>query len=430
MSTDDQMSIEDRVRAATRAGASLINDVRPLDAPAPVRLRRRPRPAPRRWASWGVPLAAAAAVAAIALTLVAVRQAGPPAPASSGSGTAAPSAVPRYYVTGVYNGQEGPFGALLVGDDLTGKLIATVSPPPGLVFQSVRGTSDDRTFIAQAAVGSVMLGKPPLTWYLLRIAPGSAHPYQLTKLPVKLPGNRTSAAAYALSPDGRELAVESTPGIAGNGNVAPVITLGVYSVATGARLRAWTAPASGTTELTTNTLSWLDGSRRLVFSATSGSNQYPQLRALDVTGASTDLVAGSRALFTVGNPATCSSLQVTPDGGTVICATPAGSPGHAGGAGCAHAGPRLTAFPLPGDRAGGLVRTLYLYPGACHDGTARTLWTGASANSVIGMTIVNTSSDDAKEGYHYQVVAITGGRFRPLNIAKGFPPDDYAELAF
>ena len=40
-SPNDQMSIEDRVRIATRAGASLIQDVRPLGAPQPVRLRRR-----------------------------------------------------------------------------------------------------------------------------------------------------------------------------------------------------------------------------------------------------------------------------------------------------------------------------------------------------------------------------------------------------
>ena len=53
MSTEDQMSIEDRVRTATRAGASLIRDVRPLGAPAPVRFRRRPGSAPRRWVNWG-----------------------------------------------------------------------------------------------------------------------------------------------------------------------------------------------------------------------------------------------------------------------------------------------------------------------------------------------------------------------------------------
>ena len=103
VSTEDQMSIEDRVRTATRAGASLIRDVRPLGAPAPVRLRRRPEPAPRRWVNWGVPLAAAAAVVAIALTLVAVRQPGTPSPAASGSGTAAPATIPRYYVASTYD---------------------------------------------------------------------------------------------------------------------------------------------------------------------------------------------------------------------------------------------------------------------------------------------------------------------------------------
>ena len=107
MSTDDQMGMEDRVRTATRAGASLIRDVRPLGAPAPVRLRRRPGPAPRRWVNWGVPLAAAAAVAAIALTLVAVRQPGTPSPAASGSGTAAPATIPRYYVAVTYDAAPG-----------------------------------------------------------------------------------------------------------------------------------------------------------------------------------------------------------------------------------------------------------------------------------------------------------------------------------
>ena len=84
MSTEDQTGMEDRVRTATLAGASLIRDVRPLGAPAPTRLRRLPGPAPRRWVSWGGPLAAAAAVVAIALTLVAVRQPGTPAPSQAG----------------------------------------------------------------------------------------------------------------------------------------------------------------------------------------------------------------------------------------------------------------------------------------------------------------------------------------------------------
>jgi hypothetical protein len=419
------MSIEDRVRTATLAGASLIRDVRPLGAPAPVRLRRRPGPAPHRWVNWAVPLAAAAAVAAIALTLVAIRQTGTPSPAASGSGTAAPATVPRYYATGAFDSPPGHYGPLIVGDDLTGKVIDTVSPPHGFVFTNVRGTFDDRTFVVQAAVNevnTVPLGSPPYTWYLLRIAPGGAHPYQLTKLPISLPGNVSFAEAYALSPDGRELAVESD---GSTGKVA----MGIYSVSTGAQLRAWTGPIQITEELAVRTLSWLYGGRRLVFSAsTAGSAHYLQLRTLDVKGAGTDLMAGSQALLTADNPATsrCVSLQITPDGETAICATRAGSPGDpSGNAGCANGALRFMAFPLPADPSGKLARVLYQYPGACHDGTSSSLWTDPSASSIIGVTQINEGGKES-----YRVGVITGGRFRPLNIAKIVSPGIYMDLAF
>ena len=425
MSTEDQMSIEDRVRTATRAGASLIRDVRPLGAPAPVRLRRRPGPAPRRWVNWGVPLAAAAAVVAIALTLVAIRQPGTPSPAARGSGSAVPANVPRYYAAGAFGSPPGHYGPLIVGDDRTGKVIDTVSPPPGFVFTNVRGTFDDRTFVVQAAVNednTAPLGSPPYTWYLLRIAPGSAHPYQLTKLPIRLPSNVSFAGAYALSPDGRELAVESD-GSTGN------LALGIYSVSTGAQLRAWTGPIQITEALAVHTLSWLDGGRQLVFSAsTAGSAHYLQLRALDVTGAGTDLVAGSQALLTVDNPATsrCASLQITPDGETAVCATGTGSAADpSGNAGCANGALRFTAFPLPADPSGKLARVLYEYPGPCQDGTSSTLWTDPSASSIIGVTQLSKGGKES-----YQVGVITGGRFRPLNIAKIVAPGVYADLAF
>jgi hypothetical protein len=123
------------------------------------------------------------------------------------------------------------------------------------------------------------------------------------------------------------------------------------------------------------------------------------------------------------------SLQITPDGGTAICATGAGSPGDTGSdAGCANGGLRFMAFPLPGDPSGKLARVLYQYPGACHDGTSFTLWTDASANSIIGVTKINVASEGIKEAY--QVGVITGRRFRPLNIAKIVPPDEYVDLAF
>jgi hypothetical protein len=427
VNTEDQMSMEDRVRTATRAGASLIRDVRPLGAPAPVRLRRRPGPAPRRWVSWGGPLAAAAAVVAIALTLVAVRQPGTPSPAASGTGTAAPATIPRYYVsvtwvaTGAHTGHSGP---LLVGDDLTGKVIATVPPPPGISLTNVSGTADDRTFVVQDAVstGSARLS---YAWYLLRITPGSAHPYQLTKLPVALPGNRGLPLAYALSPDGRELAMESFGGTGGR----PGITLRIYSVSTGAQLHAWTTPAQITSEGGEYALSWASGGRQLVFLANAGSAVGDlQLRALDITGTGTDLVADSRALLTANTAATsaCMWLHITPDGGTVICDGEAGPPGRDDPSACANGALKFLAFPLPVQHQPG--RVLYQYPGGCHHGATFTLWTDASASSIIGVTEIDLTAPGGKEAYAIGV--ITGGRFRPLNIAKSIPPGDYAALVF
>jgi hypothetical protein len=425
VSTDDQMSLEDRIRTATLAGASLIRDVRPLGAPAPVRLRRRLGPAPRRWVNWAGPLAAAAAVAAIALTLVAVRQPGTPAPAASGTGTAAPATIPRYFVSVPYHGNPSRPGPLIVGDDLTGKVIATVPPPPGSVLTNVSGTADNRTFVVQDAVSTAPTRPLSYTWYLLRITPGSAHPYQLTKLPGTL-GIRGFVRSYALSPDGRELAVESE-----GGNVAAglALTLGIYSVSTGAQLHAWTAPARITSAGGERALAWASGGRQLVFLANAGSAVGDlQLRTLDVTGTGTDLVAGSRALLTANNADTsaCSWLQITPDGRTVICDAWAGIPGRDDPGACANGALKFIAFPLPVQRQPG--RVLYQYPGECHHGATFTLWMNASASSIIGVTEIGLTAPGGKESYAIGV--ITGGRFRPLNIAKSIPPTDYAALVF
>ena len=424
MNTEDQMSIEDRVRTATRAGASLIRDVRPLGAPAPVRLRHRPERAPRRWVNWGVPLAAAAAVVAIALTLVAVRQPGTPSPAASQSGTATPSAnVPRYYVAFQNDAAAKAYGPLIVGDGLTGKVIGTVSRPSGLSFASVQGTSDDRTFVVLAAGPSTSAGLPSYTWYLLRIAPGSAQP-QLIKLPIRLPG---FIASYALSPDGRELAVESQP----NAPLGNLTTLGIYSVSSGKTLRAWTTSTKIAAGVTTSTLSWLSGGRQLVFSAgqyTTGSEYNLELRALDVTGAGNDLMAASRILFTINNPgpADCVSLHITPDGGTAVCATQYNLlTGGGSNAGCANGGVEFTAYSV---RTGRPVRVLYQYRGACHNGIATTLWTNASASSIIGVTMINWANEGGKQSV--QVDVITDGHLHPLKIAKSISPQNYASLAF
>jgi len=70
------VSIEDRVRAATRARADLVTRHRPLDLPAGSHAGARRGQHARRWLGWGTPFAAAALVVALAVVLVVVRQAG------------------------------------------------------------------------------------------------------------------------------------------------------------------------------------------------------------------------------------------------------------------------------------------------------------------------------------------------------------------
>jgi dipeptidyl aminopeptidase/acylaminoacyl peptidase len=411
VSTEDQMSIEDRVRTATRAGASMVREIRPLTAPRPVRLRRRPAPRSRRWLNWGIPLVAAAAVVAIALTLVAVRQPATPAPAASRPAPAAPT-VPRYYVA--LDGTGTGHGPLIVGDDLTGKTIATVSPPHGVDFISVQGTFDDRTF---AVVAEGQSTPSSFTWYLLRIIPGSAHPYQLTALPITMPVNTPAASVYALSPDGQELAVESES--SSRSSSGWVTTLGIYSVSSGATLHAWTMPAATAKSPPIQlTLSWLSDGRQLAFStvqSTSPGVLSAQLRTLDVTGSGTGLMTASRALLTVplSGASTCWTMHLTPDGGTVVCGTQYHLlSGNGSSAGCPQGGLEFTAYSV---LTGKPIRVLYQYRGACSKGWTFVPWTSASATEIIGEIEANPHSGGKPAD---QVGVITNGHIRLFKIAK------------
>jgi hypothetical protein len=441
VSTEEPMSIEDRVRTATRAGATLVRDMGPLAAePENVRFRRRPAPAARRWGSWGIPLAAAAAVVLVALSLVAVRQFGASAP-STGRPATTPATVPRYYVDldasdVTYTGL-GPMitgdDALIVGDDVTGKAIAAVKPPPGLHFDSVQGAPDDRTFVVLANPRDVSLdgspGPGPETLYLLRIAPGTTHPYRLAKLPVKLQRDSSEVVAYALSPDDRELAVEWENIVGGQIN-----RLAIYSVPSGAELRAWTTNKYFEGAGFQQTLSWLPDGRQLAFSNIPpgrGGSQQDQLRTLDVTGPGTNLLAASRVVLTVTNqissPSSCWTMNLTPDGGTVTCGTQYGYSGGTGtNAGCANGGLEVTAYSA---RTGRPVRVLYKFRGACSDGLAAVLWTDPSARYIIGATETDLpgTNDMPHAG---QLGVITDGHFRPLELPKSVSWNDYLMVAF
>jgi hypothetical protein len=97
------VSVEDRVRAATRARAALVRDVGPLDLPAvPARAPRA-----RRRVAWTAPVAAAAAVVIVVAGSVAVgswlarsgnSRPGSPAAAQQGGSAGAFAGVPPYYV--------------------------------------------------------------------------------------------------------------------------------------------------------------------------------------------------------------------------------------------------------------------------------------------------------------------------------------------
>ena len=445
MNAAEPMSIEDRVRTATQAGAALVRDIGPMVAePAKVRFRRRPARPLRRWLSWGIPLAAAAAVVLLALSLVTVRGTHSGAPALGRSvaptlsprpGGPSPSPVPRYYVAldqgETSSGNHGSYQtSLIVGDDVTGTAIATVNPPSGMEFLSVQGASDDRTFVV---IGGSKLNPVPSAWYLLRMAPGSDRPYQLAKVPIKLAGGgNAEVLAYALSPDDSELAVESQQGSQDSG--ANVTTLAIYSVSSGAELRAWTT-GGYTQELGyPDALSWLPGGRQLSFSHIPPGRHdadQDQVRTINVTGHGTDLLTASHVVLTVtdppSSPSTCWTLTLTPDGGTVICGTQYNESADDRGtdAGCASAGLEFTAYSA---RTGKPVRVLYKDQGPCSNGETAVLWTDSSARYVIGATETNLGNQGGKQAG--QLGVITDGHLRPLKLPASARQTDYLTVAF
>lgn len=351
---------EDRARAAMRAIAWTVNDAPPLRLPR----RHSAAPAPRtrrlRWRLWIAPLAAAVAVIGIAVTLVVVRGTPSVRPAPAVTPTPSTAVPPRYYVA-LNEEQPNLPASLVVGDTLTGAKVATVPPPAGGTFAGVTGAADDRTFVVDTEPGSPGDESAPIeprTWYLLRIAPGSAHPARLTRLPIPVTTLGTDVEAIALSPDGSKLAVAVQLGYPTDTFNSPAY-LRVYSVATGAMLRSWSAsdgnaafggPTFGVPDRN-DVLSWRDDGGALSFISSwtvgarnpDGSPVQPNsvqdskvrvhttLRVLEVAGAGTDMIADSRLTWSQvtapyvrpGASPVCVSgstdLLVSPDGKVIVC---------------------------------------------------------------------------------------------------------------
>ncbi len=237
-------------------------------------------------------------------------------PASSPSTTPStgPGGVPRYYVA-LAPADGNPSSpnvqnVIVVGDALTGKKLATFTPPAGVLkFLSVTGAADDRTFVVAALALSGTAASAE--WFSVRLAPGTAHPASMTPLPVKpqpVPTDRTqpphaglvSAFPTALSASGQELAVAEMTDAGG-------LAVKVFSLATGQLQHEWTTndqSLSVTGLAVAPALTWIDGDRALAvttlsYVAQSGpaSKEHEVVRRLNVDGATGgDLVASSTVL--------------------------------------------------------------------------------------------------------------------------------------
>jgi hypothetical protein len=330
----DDMPAADEARAGSQRPRRLIRR-RPGGAARPGRNGRDHRP----W-SLLAPAAAAVTVVVVAIALVIIRgipngSVVPPVPSASATG---PGGVPRYYVA--LNQQAtktGAANALLVGDALTGKAIKTFTPPTGTSFQSVSGAADDRAFVVlDVAHPNNSPNLAAYRWYEVKLAPGTAHPATLTRLPV---GSRfTQVVATALSGSGQELAVA---GVLSGSRQRGVE---VFSLATGRLLHDWSTsdataliPASwmlGASQFPL--LTWIDGDRAITFTTISqpspsdtAAGYKETVRRLNVSEPrSGDLMADSKVIWfasTASNSADppCELLPplVSADGNAISCST-------------------------------------------------------------------------------------------------------------
>jgi hypothetical protein len=412
------MSAENRVRTATEATAASVRQIRPLTLPENGAISAEPEHGGRSasWVSirkfretWLIPLGAAAAVAALALSLVTLRQADAPGQAPTQPGTFAPAAVagiPRYYAV-ASEGKVSHAGAapvnVTVADVYTGKTIATVATPavyagPDNAVAGVSAAADDRTFV----VGNRNIDAG-VAYYLVHIAPGTRQVATIKPLPIPQVaiGN---LLGFAVSPDGKELAVLT---VRGNGT-----TLRIYSVNSGATLRTWIA---GTWRYQGDGfqqagVSWTADGRQVAFATAIGGSTYAgvlQERLIGATAPSGDLAAASRLTFKA--PGNCSSLLLTPDGGTVVCATLINYPPattadpHTGSPGvCGKDGPMFAAYSAA---TGKLLRVLYEYAQPCDWGVATVLWADDSARHVIGETRIRFQGSPPQYADRYGVAA-------------------------
>jgi hypothetical protein len=415
------VSAKDRVVAATEATAASVGQIRPLALPESSTVsterkrlggNRASRALARAKGTWLLPLLSAAVVVALAASLVIVRGLMAPGLAPAGGGASVPAdpaaiqAIPRYYAIA----NEGPVShdematiTVTVGDVRTGKAIAKVNLPAVGTFVGwnsavgVSAAGDDRTFIAGRRNG-----ESGITFFQVHVAPGAKQVATVKQLPIPdlSVGN---LLGFAVSPDGTQLAVLS---VRGNGT-----TLAVYSVKTGAKLRTWIASGwhyLGTGVLATG-VSWTADGRQVAFSTVASTQTYASAGSvleelvIGATAPSGNLATASKVMLKA--PTSCTSLLLTPDGGTVVCSTrkaesfvnSAAGPHLVKPVGCGQTGPMYVAYSAV---TGKQLRVLYEYTGTCDEASETALWADAGAEHVVGEQVVYVP------GAHYDRYAV------------------------
>jgi hypothetical protein len=199
---------------------------------------------------------------------------------------AGPQAAP-YFVTVTF--QQAPADAVIT-NWMTGSAVGRVQPPidvsrqsssgmPPTGFVGVAAAGDDRTFVlADAGAGGLAPGgsadSSGITgFYELRLG-ADGHPLPLSRLAVPAP-LMARATTFALSPDGRLLAIET----------ARPSGITVVSLATG-KLRAWYAAGSSLGGPVS-----FAGNRDLAFSWHSSPSANPSLKLLDIAARGNQLQA-------------------------------------------------------------------------------------------------------------------------------------------
>jgi hypothetical protein len=322
-------TLEDRVRAATRAAAAAVAE----DTAPPLRLpHARRRPGLPGWGGrppWIVSLAAAAAV--VALIVASIFAAHTVVPGTRRPAPGPPLAplprlangLPAYFLEHSFSDQvpgpqpsTGPDGrppipsrlrsheTLRVVATATGKVTATATLP-GYV-----------TAIAasRGAFFAAVVRADKARFYEIRLN-DSRTATTVTELPIR---PDTAPLAYlAVSPDGNKLAYST---VAMHGKAEGVQTLVVASTTDG-REREWLTPAQDSQGYL-GSMNWLADGRTLAFNWTGSPGTAPaaaSLRLLDTAAPGSDLMAGRAVLPSVYQARAFSYFTtLSPDGQVVV----------------------------------------------------------------------------------------------------------------